>query len=196
MTARAPKVILASGSPYRRELLARLLLEFDCRPLDVDETEHPGEAPEAIARRLAHVKAEACAAKEPGAVIIGGDQVPSLDGEVLRKPGSRSRAAAQLSACSGRSVTFYTAVCVMGPDNQPAESHVDRTVVQFRRLTPAVIERYLDRDTPYDCAGSFKAEALGIALFERVETHDPTALQGLPLIWLSGCLARRGVQIP
>jgi len=182
-------VILASTSRYRRELLGRLLSDFRCRAPEVDETPIPGEAPAERARRLALLKAEACA--EPGQVVIGSDQVASLDGRILRKPGGFEAALAQLQACSGRSVQFHTAVSVIGPGG--GDSHLDLTQVNFRSLDTARLAAYLRREQPYDCAGSFKSEGLGVMLMDSIETRDPTALQGLPLIWLAGCLQRMGI---
>lgn len=191
-----PPVLLASSSAYRRELLTRILPAFECAVPGVDEGPMPDEAPDALATRLAKLKAMQCAEQRPDAVIIGSDQVPAIGAELLGKPGSHERAAAQLRQCSGQSVVFFTAVTVLGPAALPPESYVDRTTVHFRALSDAQIERYLAKEQPYDCAGSFKAEALGIVLFERIDATDPTGIQGLPLIWLSACLNRRGVPIP
>jgi len=190
-----PPVVLASTSVYRRDLLQRLLPAFACVSPKIDERKLPGEIPASMATRLAGLKAGYCAALRPEAIIIGGDQVPVLNGHVLRKPGVRDLAIGQLSDCSGRAVEFLTAVTVIGPGGRE-ESHLDRTVVSFRELSRAEIERYVDAEQPLDCAGSFKVEGLGIALFDRVETRDPTALQGLPLIWLAACLNRFGVALP
>lgn len=191
-----PPVLLASSSAYRRALLTRILPAFECAVPGVDESPLQDEAPDALATRLAQLKAIQCAEQRPDAVIIGSDQVPAIGTQLLGKPGSHERAAAQLRQCSGQSVVFFTAVTVLGPAALPAESYVDRTTVHFRALSDAQIERYLAKEQPYDCAGSFKAEALGIVLFERIESIDPTGIQGLPLIWLSACLNRRGVPIP
>ncbi len=128
--------------------------------------------------------------------MIGGDQVPRLGTQILRKPESHERAVEQLRACSGKSVVFFTGVCVTGPDERPPETWVDETIIQFRSLSDAQIERYLQLDQPYDCAGSFKSEARGISLFSSIETEDVTALQGLPLIRLTSVLQERGVTIP
>jgi len=148
-----------------------------------------------MAQRLAQLKARACAAGRPEAIVIGSDQVPSLGGDILRKPANRDGAIRQLTACSARSVAFLTAVTVLGPDARE-EHFVDETVVCFRALRPDEIERYVDAEQPFDCAGSFKVEGLGIALFDRVESLDPTALQGLPLIRLAACLTRFGIPLP
>jgi septum formation protein len=189
-----PRLILASTSPYRRELLARLRLRFDCVAPGVDETAYPDEAPRALAERLARAKAEAVARRHPGAVVIGSDQVAELDGRALGKPGTPERAAAQLRASSARSVVFHTAVCVASASAQQA--FVDTTQVHFRPLDEAEIARYLAAETPYDCAGSFKSEGLGACLFESIRSDDPTALIGLPLIALAGCLRRAGYALP
>lgn len=191
----SPPVLLASGSAYRRALLNRVLASFECLAPDVDETRGPQESAQDSALRLSILKASTCAATHTGAIIIGSDQVPSLDGDTFGKPGSFDRAVEQLRRCSGQAVVFNTAVSVMGPDGKAVESHIDKTTVRFRSLSDDEIEAYLRREEPYDCAGSFKAEALGIALFESIETTDPTAIQGLPLIWLCDCLRRRGVTL-
>jgi septum formation protein len=190
-----PRILLASSSVYRRELLDRLLPSFDCESPGIDETRIDAEAPIELATRLADLKARAGAAAHPGHIVIGADQVPTLNGEILRKPGGRERAIAQLSECAGHSVIFWTAVTVLGPDGQ-ASDHVDRTIVTFRALTREAIERYVDAEQPYDSAGAFKVEGLGISLFEKIESQDPTALQGLPLIWLAACLNRCGITLP
>ncbi len=190
-----PRILLASSSVYRRELLDRLLPSFDCESPGIDETRIDAEAPIELATRLADLKARAGAAAHPGHIVIGADQVPVLNGEILRKPGGRERAIAQLSECAGRSVIFWTAVTVLEPDGQ-ADDHVDRTIVTFRALTGEAIERYVDAEQPYDSAGAFKVEGLGISLFEKIESQDPTALQGLPLIWLAACLNRCGITLP
>lgn len=194
MTTRPP-VILASSSPYRRDLLKRILPAFECVSPSVDEVAGAGEAPAAMAKRLAQLKARECAASQPEAIVIGSDQVPSLDGDILRKPANRGGAIGQLTACSSHAVVFLTAVTVIGPDDRE-ESFVDETVVRFRALSTEEIERYVDAEQPFDCAGSFKVEGLGIALFDSVKSLDPTALQGLPLIWLAGCLKRFGIPLP
>lgn len=190
-----PGIILASGSRYRQELLRRIVPEFSWAPPDIDEAQLADETPAGMAVRLARLKAEACRRDAPDAVVIGSDQVPALRSTVLRKPGTRANTVAQLRQCSGHAVRFFTGVCVLGPGDALPESHVDLTTVRFRRLTPREIESYVDKEGPYDCAGGFKAEALGIALMDAIETADPTAIQGIPLIWLAACLSRRGVQI-
>jgi septum formation protein len=189
-------LILASSSRYRRALLERLGLPFDCVAPAADETRLPGEPAAEMAARLARVKAEAVAARYPEAIVIGSDQVALRGTDVLGKPGTVERAREQLRASSGREVVFLTAVHVIDGMAGRAESHVDRTVVKFRELSDAEIDRYIERDQPLDCAGGFKAESLGIALFDRIESIDPTGLTGLPLSWLCGALRRARVQIP
>lgn len=190
-------VLLASTSPHRRALLGRLGLPFDCRSPQVLEDERPAESPRDRAARLALAKAGAVAAGAPGAIVIGSDQVASLADpagpELLHKPGDRSRCILQLRAMSGRTVRFDTAVAVVHDDRQL--THVDLTEVRFRALDDAAIERYVDREPAFDCAGGFKCEGLGVTLFESIATHDPTALIGLPLIWLCGALRQLGVTI-
>lgn len=188
-------IVLASTSRYRRELLERLGIPFRCAAPAVEETHLDGEAPPDRALRLACLKARAVAESCSG-LIIGSDQVAALGERILDKPGDPEQAAAQLRASSGSAVSFHTAVCVLDTRGGDEHLHVDRTVVRFRTLDDATIDRYIQRDDPMDCAGSFKSEALGIALFEAVETTDPTALVGLPLIALSGILRRTGIPLP
>ena len=189
-------LVLASTSPYRRELLARLRIPFEVARPDVDESPHPGEAPIALSERLAAAKGLAIARRMPQAWVIGADQVAELDGHLLGKPGSFERAADQLAAASGRRVVFHTAACLVREGERKALHFRDRTEVVFRRLTPAEIERYLHAEQPYDCAGSFKCEGLGITLFEAVHSKDPTALVGLPLIDLAKALRQVGFVLP
>ncbi|HET7845163.1 MAG TPA: Maf family protein [Xanthomonadales bacterium] len=188
-----PPLILASTSRYRRELLARLFARFDVRAPGVDESSRPGEAPEALAERLAREKAVAVARLVPEAVVIGSDQVVVLDGAALGKPGTRERAAAQLAALSGRRVVFATAVAVAHAGGARLASTVVPTDVEFRTLTPRDIDAYLAREDALDCAGSFKSEALGIALCTRITGDDPTALVGLPLIATATLLRAAGI---
>lgn len=191
-----PRLILASTSAYRRELLSRLQLEFDTARPEVDEQAKPGETPSALASRLAAEKAAAVAARLPEALVIGSDQVADIEGEALGKPGTRerARARAQLTTMSGRTVRFHTAVSLIGPER---ELHaLDLTEVQLRTLTAAEIERYLDAEPALDCAGSFKCEGLGISLFDAIRSADPTALVGLPLIALARLLRQAGFQLP
>ena len=189
-------LVLASTSPYRRELLARLRVPFDVARPDVDESPLPGESPPALAERLSAAKAQAIARRSPHAWVIGADQVAELDGHVLGKPGSFERAADQLAAASGRELRFHTAVCLLRHGEPRRFEFADVTVVRFRPLDNGTIERYLHAEQPYDCAGSFKAEGLGISLFEAIESLDPTALVGLPLIALAQALREVGYDLP
>ena len=196
MATPPPRLVLASGSRHRRALLERLGIPFDQDSPDIDETPLAGEDPAATAVRLAREKARAVMDRHPAAVVIGSDQVAVRDGERLGKPGDAARATEQLTRSSGRRVEFLTAVCVISSDfpDEPRE-HVDVTRVVFRPLSPVAIARYLEADRPFDCAGSFRSESLGIALLERIDTQDPTALVGLPLIWLSGALDELGLSV-
>jgi septum formation protein len=187
----SPKLILASTSRYRRELLSRLGLPFDVRAPNTDEAAVPGEAPARMAERLAAAKARSISAD--GAVVIGSDQVASLDGVLLRKPGGHEVALRQLEACQGKTVLFHTGVLVLDTTTARSWSHVDQTDVRFAQLGRSALERYLEIEQPYDCVGSFKAEALGVTLFERIDSRDPTALIGLPLIWLAAALRSAGI---
>jgi len=188
-----PRLILASTSRYRRQLLARLRLPFDVVAPDVDETAGVDEKPSALARRLALAKAQAVAARAPDAVVIGSDQVAELDGRCIGKPGTHDRATEQLRTMSGRTVVFHTAVSVLARSPAFAGSAVVPVTVRFRSLTDREIERYLRAEEPYDCAGSAKCETLGIALLEAIESDDPTALVGLPLIKTCELLRRAGI---
>ena len=191
-----PGLVLASTSPYRRALLGRLGLEFECVAPGTDEAPLAGESPLDLACRLARLKAESVAVDRPGTVVVGSDQVAVLDGQLLGKPGTVARCVAQLRQSSGREVVFLTAVHVVSARAGAGESHVDRTVARFRELGDGEIERYVAAESPLDCAGGFKAEALGISLFERIESEDPTGLTGLPLIWLCCALRRAGIAVP
>ncbi len=190
-------LILASCSPYRRELVQRLGARLTCVSPDIDESARPGEAISAIVSRLARDKAHAIAVHMPGTLVIGSDQAADLDGRILGKPGNAQAARDQLAACSGRSVTFHTAVCIVDTRASAAHVHagIDVTHVVFRTLDAAEIRRYVEIDNPVDCAGSFRCEGLGIALFERIESTDPTALIGLPLILVSRLLRDAGVDV-
>jgi septum formation protein len=190
-----PPVVLGSGSPYRRALLARLLQHFEVVVPAVAEERRSGEDAAALAARLALAKATAVASMRPGAVVIGSDQVAECEGEIMTKPGTAERALLQLGRCSGRELILHTAVCVLPADGGAGETHVDRTVLRFRSLSSAEISRYVERDQPLDCAGSFRFESLGAALFTDVQTADPTAIEGLPLLWLAGALMRAGVPV-
>jgi septum formation protein len=179
---------LASTSRYRRTLLARLGVAFEVAAPSVVETRLPGEAPAELARRLAMAKARAVAEQHPDALVIGSDQVCALGDTVLGKPGDAAAARAQLAAQSGRVVTFHTAVALVGIAAGCWRQHLDETRCVFRVLDAAEIAAYVAAESPLDCAGSFKVEGLGIALFERVDSADPTALVGLPLIWVAQAL--------
>ena len=187
-----PPLILGSSSPYRRELLARLRMPFDVAVPDIDETPLAGEAPEVTALRLSRSKAEAIAARHPGALVIGSDQVCTLDGAQIGKPGSHEKALVQLQQMRGRTVTFHSALCLLDSRTGEARLADVQTRATFRDLSDAELDTYLRMETPYDCAGSAKAEGLGIALLARVESDDPTALIGLPLIALTGMLRAAG----
>jgi septum formation protein len=189
-------VLLASTSPYRRELLARLGIAFAAIAPGVDEAPRPRELPVDRALRLAHEKAASVAARHPEALVIGSDQVAACADTVLEKPGDAGRSREQLALLSGRSARFYTACALHPPRAGPHLAHVDTTTVTFRPLTGEEIARYVERERPYDCAGAFKAESLGITLLETIETQDPTALIGLPLIWLAGALRSAGYPLP
>jgi len=196
MTTARPRLVLGSTSRYRAELLRRLCADFEqCSP-GTDETALTGETPSARALRLAIAKAEAAASGWQDALVIGSDQVAELDGVVLDKPGTVERACAQLAASSGREVQFHTALCLFDTRDGHRLTHVDHTRVRFRRLSAPEIARYVEREKPLDCAGSFKCEGLGISLFESIENEDPSALIGLPLIALARMLRERGVPLP
>lgn len=190
-------LVLASTSRYRRELLARLTPHFRALAPQVDESALPDEAPLALACRLAEAKARAVAARAAGAIVIGSDQVADLDGRLLGKPGTIENARAQLAACSGREVAFHTAICLIDARTTSTRAYaaIDTTRVSFRQLAADEIARYVARQQPLDCAGSFKAEGLGIALFEHIESIDPTALIGLPLIALCRLLREAGIEV-
>ena len=183
-------LILASGSRYRRELLARLQLPFRVEVADVDETPRPGESPARLAVRLAQAKADAIARRHAASWIIGADQVAVIAGRILGKPGNAPATIGQLQSASGQTVTFFTAACLVRLEPAERAQHLDETRVRFRTLSDAEIARYVELEQPLDCAGGFKSEGLGIALLERIESTDPTALIGLPLMWLSRALAR------
>ena len=188
-------IILASTSPYRRELLARLGLTFDVANPNTDESQLPGETPEALALRLSEAKARAVANNYPEALIIGSDQVATVDGQIYGKPGTHQRAVEQLRALSGKTVNFYTGLCLYNARTDQAEVCGVDTLVTFRQLTDSEIENYLQREPAYNCAGSAKSEGLGIALLSRMQGDDPNALVGLPLIALCTLLRNQGVVI-
>lgn len=191
-------IILASSSPYKKMLLLRLGLEFSCAAPDIDESPLPGETAIVMAQRLAEEKARRIAVDHPQAIVIGADQVEELDGAILGKPGNHQRAVAQLSAQSGRTVLFHCGISIAQIDQGKLtqKSTVNSTEVCFRTLTAQQIEDYLIADQPYDCAGSFKAEALGISLFAAVNSNDPSSLVGLPLIDLCSMLGEWDIKIP
>jgi septum formation protein len=191
----APKLILASSSPYRRLLLERLGIAFETASPDIDEDPLPGESPEAMALRLAEAKARRIAAERTDALIIGSDQIAVLDGRILGKPGGRAAAVEQLLASSGRTLPFLTAICVLNAASGRVQLDMVPTQVTFRRLGRAAIEGYVSRDRPYACAGALQVERLGIALLERIDSEDPTALIGLPLIRLARMLEAEGIEL-
>lgn len=191
----SPALILASTSRYRRELLQRLRLPFDAVNPEVDETPLAGEAPAALAQRLAMAKANAVAVRHPHAIVIGSDQVAELDGQPMGKPGTHQRATQQLQSMRGRTVVFQTAVAVVRRSTGFEQVELASVRVRFRHLTDAEIEHYLRLEQPYDCAGSAKCETLGIALLEVIESDDPTALIGLPLIRTCRLLRAAGLDV-
>lgn len=189
------RLILASSSPFRRELLARLMIPFEVAIPAVDETARPGESPQTLVERLAIAKAQAVAAKYPQSLVIGSDQVAVYDGEIVGKPYTHERAVAQLQAASGKAVMLYTGLALVNSKTGRIQSEVVPFRVLFRSLTLDQIENYLRKEQPYHCAGSVKSEGLGVALLERFEGEDPATLIGLPLIRLIRMLEQEGVQI-
>ena len=192
----APRIVLASASRYRRDLLDRFLDEYDAVSSDVDESKDLGLDPEQLATHLARSKAEAVSMTARNSLIIGADQLAVLDDRVLGKPGNHQKAVEQLLAASGHPVTFLTAVCILDPVGRTRYEHVDRTAVRFRQFDRRLAEAYLRHDEPYDCAGSFKIEGAGFVLFESINTDDPTALIGLPMIWVADVLLKLGYLLP
>jgi 7-methyl-GTP pyrophosphatase len=190
-----PSIILASGSPFRKVILEKLKLEFTTAVPDIDESPLPNEAPKPLAARLALAKARALATRYPEHLIIGSDQVAMHGAKQLMKPGNRKNAIDQLRRISGSCVYFNTGVCVLDARNNEYLSEVDTCIVYFRRLTERQIEHYVDLDRPFQCAGGFKAESLGIALLERIKGDDPNALIGLPLIRLIRMLEAFGITV-
>jgi septum formation protein len=190
------RLILASSSKYRQLLLQRLGIAFDCQAPDIDESAENGELPQDLVARLATRKADFVALKNPQAIVIGSDQIAEFDGQIIGKPMQHDIALNQLLAFSGRPVNFLTSVTVKCQESGYSENHTDHTQVHFRTLQPEEVERYLRLETPYDCAGAFKAEALGIALFDKITNNDPTALIGLPLIKLAAMLRKAGLRLP
>ena len=189
------RLILGSTSPFRRELLDKLGLSYEVAAPAVDEAAEPGESPEHLVARLAEAKARAVAAGYPDALVIGSDQVAVLDHHILGKPGDHDTAVEQLRAASGRWVNFQTGLCLLDAADGAAQVEVVPFRVRFRGLEETEIENYLRREQPYNCAGSFKSEGLGIALFQRLEGEDPNALIGLPVIRLIDMLKRVGVEV-
>lgn len=189
-------LVLASSSKYRRMLLDRLCIPYlHCSP-EVDETPAPQEPPEQLSRRLSQTKAKAVTATYPHHLIIGSDQVACLGGQQLGKPGTMENAVKQLQRCSGKAVMFYTSVALLNTESGALSVATDLTEVLFRTLTMAEISRYLEKERPFNCAGSFKYEGLGICLFREIKSLDPTALMGLPLIKLVSLLKNEGISIP
>lgn len=192
----APTIILASSSPYRRGLLDRFLDSYETVSPNVDESNDQEFTPAALATYLARKKAEAVASNARDALIIGADQLAVLDDRVLGKPGDHQRAVEQLLAATGKAVTFLTAVCILDPVGRARFEHTDVTTVRFRQFDRRLAEAYLRHDEPYDCAGSFKLEGAGFVLFDSVKTDDPTALIGLPMIWVADRLLQLGYLAP
>ncbi len=188
-------LILASTSPFRRAVLEKLGIPFETASPEVDETPLPGESPAALVERLAITKAQAVASKRDRGLVIGSDQIAVIDGEILGKPGSHEQAVEQLRRASGRHVTFLTGLALINAATGQVQSEVVPFHVVFRELTDSLIENYLRREQPYNCAGSFKSEALGIVLFERLEGEDPNTLIGLPLIRLVRMLEAEGFAV-
>jgi len=196
VTTPSRTLVLASTSPYRRTLLERLGVAFETLSPEVEESRRPAESPRDLVCRLAEAKARAGAAQFPDALIIGSDQVAVCGEDILGKPGNHARASEQLARLSGQRVSFYTGLCLYDARNERARVELVPFDVIFRRLDAAQIERYLQREQPYNCAGSFKSEGLGISLFEALQGDDPNALIGLPLIRLVSWLNDAGVAVP
>ena len=191
-----PALLLASSSPFRRQLLDKLGMDFIHQSPDIDESRLEGESPVALVMRLAREKARALADSHPDTLIIGSDQVAVIGDQVLGKPGTREKAIEQLSAASGQRVTFLTGLCLLNTASGRTQVACDPFHVQFRTLRPEQIERYVDAEQPLNCAGSFKSEGLGIVLFKALEGRDPNTLVGLPLILLTEFLAAEGMSLP
>ena len=189
------RLVLGSSSPFRKALLEKLDLSFDCDSPDIDETPLEGESPKDIVKRLAKLKALAIAVRHPQSIIIASDQCATLDGKIIGKPGDHDNASKQLKVASGRAVTFYTSLCVFNAGTNQFEECTEPFHVYFRELNDSQIENYLQKEKPYNCAGSFKSEGLGISLFERLEGNDPNTLIGLPLIQLIKMLARFNIHV-
>lgn len=189
-------LILASSSQYRKMLLQRFGIPFACHSPEIDETAQNNESPSDLVARLAAEKAESVSREHPQAVVIGSDQLAVFDGQIIGKPGDYQLALRQLTSFSGQVVEFLTSVSVQSRECDFAEQHTDRTRVCFRNLQQEEIKRYLEAEKPFDCVGAFKAESMGIVLFERIISDDPTALIGLPLIRTAEMLRRAGLQLP
>jgi septum formation protein len=192
---KSPRIVLASTSPYRRALLERLRLPFEVAAPRVDESPRPGEAARTLALRLAEAKARAVASLHPNALVIGSDQVAALDGTCLGKPGNHANAVAQLKSMRGKEVLFHTALALLNTRSGAMHTAEVPTAVGFRRYDDREIERYLESEQPYDCAGSAKIEGLGIVLVDHVRGDDPSALIGLPLVRLAAMLRQEGVAV-
>lgn len=192
----SPRILLASASRYRQGLLNRFLNDYETVSPDIDESAQESESASDLASRLAREKAETVSSQNPDALIIGADQLAVLDGVALGKPGDHQRALEQLLSTSGKMVRFLTAVCVLDPVTRKRLQHTDETMVRFRPYDRRLADTYLRHDEPYDCAGSFKIEGASFVLFESVSTDDPTALIGLPMIWLAGTLKDLGYLLP
>lgn len=190
-----PKLILGSTSPFRKAVLDKLGLAFETDSPEVDETRHADESPQQLVARLSEAKARAVAVRHLHALVIGSDQVAVIAGDILGKPGTHAKAVEQLRYASGKTVTFYTGLCLLNSDSGKAQTEVVPFNVVFRQLSDTQIENYLRKEQPYNCAGSFKSEALGICLFERLEGEDPNTLIGLPLIRLVRMLENEGIVI-
>lgn len=190
------KIVLASTSVFRKQLLEKLNIEFETASPDIDESALPGETPQQLVERLSLLKAKAIANDFPDSLIIGSDQVACNDGKILNKPGNFEKALKQLQDASGKAVTFYTGLTVFNSSNGATQTICDTFKVHFRNLNNEQITRYLEQEEPYNCAGSFKSEGFGISLFEKLEGNDPNALIGLPLIQLVRMLDNEGVAIP
>ncbi len=191
-----PPLVLASTSTYRFALLQRFRIPFIVEAPDVDEGAADTEPPHQLARRLAQLKARTVAQRHPGALVLGSDQVAQVGAQRLGKPGTRANAIAQLQVCSGQTVEFATAVCLIDGRSGTVRDHLDSTLVTFRTLSLDEIQRYVDADEPFDCAGAFRSESLGAALVESMRTEDPTALIGLPLVATARLLRDAGFNIP
>jgi len=188
-------LVLGSTSPFRKTILEKLQLPFHCAKPNVDETEEQNELPQALVERLAIQKAKAVMVEYPSALIIGSDQVAVCEGEILGKPHTFDNAVIQLSKFSGKSITFYTGLCVFDSENDKTVSLVEPFVVHFNELSQEEIKNYLNAEQPYNCAGSFKSEGLGICLFSKLEGDDPNTLIGLPLIKLVALLKQHGIDV-